>query len=371
MMNNLGSKESLIIGVQLQKARRLLQMEPEEVADEINVSPQDIIAWEGERAKPSLKQLEELAKFYGREIDYFLRKTPSPPEKIEFRGKHGQSLRNLSKETKIVLARFDELCRTALEFETLLSKKRKVNLPIFKESDSPKTVAQSLRRKFDVGDKPLLDLRGRLEDEGIRIFELPVPEDAFSGFSFWHQEYGPCILLNVSELKGRKNFTLAHEVAHLLYSHGSSLCYIPLKLSEVHRGLEYKANQVAIELLLPEVGVIEDFVRKGFSKTPSEKELSQMAYSKWGVSIQALGYRLENLDLVEKGHTDTLWETKPQYFRGKKGRRSPKWEKQLGKQFVGTTFDAYQKGLISIGKLAQGLGITVREAMKEIEKQGK
>jgi len=370
MMNNSELKESLIIGAQLQKARNLLQLAPEEVAPEVNITRQDILDWEEERSQPTLKQLEELAELYGREIDYFLKETPAPPEKIEFRGKPGQSLKELSKETKIVLARFDELCRTALEFENLLNKKREVKLPRFQESAHPKTVAQSLRRKFDAGDKPLPNLRERLEGEGLRMFELPVPEDAFSGFSFWHLEYGPCILLNASELRGRKNFTLAHELAHLLCGHGSSLCYIPLKFGEHLGDLEYKANRVAIELLLPELGVVEDFRRRNLSRTPSENQLAYMAYRKWGVSVQALGYRLENLGLIKREYTDTLLETKP-HFRGKKGPRTPGWKKQLGKEFVDTTLEAYQRGLISTGKVASGLGITVREAMKEIEQRSK
>ncbi|GAH34817.1 unnamed protein product, partial [marine sediment metagenome] len=304
MTNGPESKESIIIGVQLEKARKLLQLTPEEVARAINVNAQDVIDWEREQSKPELKQLEDLAELYGREIDYFLRETPVLPGKIEFRGKHGQSLRNLSKEAKIVLARFDELCRTALEFEKLLNKRREIKLPHFKESDDPPMSAQSLRKKFDIGNKPLPDLRDRLENEGVYIFELPVSGDAFSGFSFLHSEYGPCVLLNAGEPKGRKNFTLAHELAHLLYNHGSSLCYIPSNLSEVHRGLEYKANRLAIELLLPKSGVIEDFAKKGLSRMPQEKELAQMAYYEWSVSIQALGYRLENLDLIKKGYTD-------------------------------------------------------------------
>lgn len=367
MMNNSEPKAGIIIGIQLQRARKMLQWTPEEVASGLNLSPQDILDWENEQSQPNLKQLEKLAELYGREIDYFLRETPAPPEKIEFRGKAGQSLKGLSKEARIVLARFDELCRTALEFENLMNKRREVELPRFKEPDPPGLVAQSIRRKFDVGDKPLPDLRDRLEDEGVRIFELSIPEDAFSGFSFWHSEYGPCILLNSNELKGRKNFTLAHELAHLLYSHVSTLCYIPLKLSEVHKGVEYKANQFAIELLLPESSVIEDFRRRNLSITPSQKELGQMA-DKWGVSIQALSYRLEDLKLIKRGYTDTLFELKPPFLRRS---RIPKWEKQLGKGFVETTFEAHQKGLISIGKLAQSLGITVREALKEIEQRSK
>lgn len=364
-MNNSEPKAGIIIGAQLKRARELLQLTPEQVAQEISVKPQDIVGWEKEQFRPNLEQLEDLAKLYGREIDYFLRETPAPPEKIEFRGKPGQTLGSLSKETKIILARFDELCRTALEFEGLLNKQREVKLPGFNDSDPPNAVVQSIRRKFNVGDKPLADLRNCLENEGVRIFELPVPEDAFSGFSFWHVEYGPCILLNAREPKGRKNFTLAHELAHLLYRQGSSLCYIPLKFSEPLGGLEHKANQVAIELLLPRSAVLEDFRKRNLSRTPLERELAQMA-SKWAVSIQALGYRLEKLGLIEGGLTDEIVDSRPKYPRRPK---TPAWERQLGKRFVETSIEAYQKGLISSGKLAHSLGITIRKTLEEIAKR--
>jgi transcriptional regulator with XRE-family HTH domain len=246
MTNKSELRESIIKGAQLRKARGLLQLDHEEVASQLNVTRQDIFDWEENRSQPGLKQLERLAELYGRGIDYFLKETPSPPQKIEFRGRPGQSLKDLPQQAKVVLARFDELCRTALEVEGLLNKRRKVTIARFDESVHPKVVAESLRKKFGADDKPLTNLRERLESEGVRIFELVVPDDVFSGFSFWHSEYGPCILLNASELMGRRNFTLAHELAHLLYGHESTLCYIPLKLSEVRGDIEFKTNRFAV-----------------------------------------------------------------------------------------------------------------------------
>jgi Zn-dependent peptidase ImmA (M78 family) len=159
---------------------------------------------------------------------------------------------------------------------------------------------------------------------------------------------------------------LAHELAHLVYTHGSSLCFIPIKFGEV-TGLEFKANQVAIELLLPGSGVVKDFRKRNFSRTPLERELAQMA-SRWGVSLQALGYRLENLALIERGFTDRIVEPKPKHFRRPK---TPSWERQLGKTFVETSIEAYQKGLISSGKLAHALQIPIRKALERVEQEGK
>ena len=142
------SEESAIICSQLQRARELLQFAPEEVASELNTTPQAIIDWEEGQIQPNLKQLEKLAELYGREIAYFLRETPAPPENIEFRGKTGQSLRELSKDARTVLARFDELCRTALELENLLGKEHEVSLPRFASSAPPKALANTLTPIF-------------------------------------------------------------------------------------------------------------------------------------------------------------------------------------------------------------------------------
>ncbi len=342
----------------------MLQLTLAEVAQDIHVSPSYIEKWESGTEAPNVKQLEALAKLYGREIDYFLKESPSPPPQIEFRGKPGQSLKNLSKETKIVIARFDELCRTALEFEGLLQKKHEVKIPHFKKSDSPDLVAETLRKKFGVDNKPIPHLRDLLEKVGVRIFELPVPNDEFSGLSFWHSEYGPAILVNAKESKGRRNFTLAHELTHLLYDDGSSVCHIPVFFPQTIENIERKANQSAVKLLLPEAGVKEDFKKKNLSRTPSERELGQMA-GKWGVSFQALGYRLEELGFIEKGHTNQLAEGPP-HFRFPK---TPRWERQLGKQFVITAMATYKKGLITSGKLSHALGITLRKTLEEVARR--
>jgi len=353
---------SLIIGVQLRKARELLSLRREEVAQELDVSPHEIKDWEKGTSQPSLQQLETLASLYGREIDYFLRETPNPPTAIAFRGKPGESLRSLSNETRAVLARFDELCRSAVEFEGLLHKKREIKLATIPARETARTGAHRIRKQYDLEDKPITDLRALLEDAGVRIFEIPIPNDELSGFSFWHEKYGPCILVHAKDVKGRRNFTLAHELAHLLYSHGSSACYIPQKIIEVHQRMEQKANQFAVELLLPITGVVDDFKKRNLPKKPSEKQLRQMSF-KWRVSSQALGYRLEGLGLISAGLTNKMIERKPFLRRPK----TPAWERRLGKRFVGTSIEAYRKNLISVGKLAHALQIPIRKAMEIAE----
>jgi len=370
-MNNTKQKSGqLIIGAQLRKARETLQLTLNEVADELSIRQNDVNDWEKGFSKPNLKQLENLSNIYGREIDYFLRETPSPPKNVKFRTAPQQSLRNLSKESRIVIAKFDELCRMALEFEKLLGKKYEVKIPKMKASISPVDMARRLREEFNLKDKPIRNLKEVMEKQGIRVFELPVPDDRFSGFSNWHSEYGPCILINAKDHPGRKNFTLVHEYAHFLYDHGPSVCEIHLgKVLHLVKE-EQIANQFAIELLLPKLGIEEDFQKHGLSVRPLEREIGQMS-GRWCVSMQALGYRLESLQLVEKGFTDDLiasWETKPTRFRRSK---IPTWERRLGNRFVGTALEAYKREYISISKLAHSLGIPIRKAVERAEQKYK
>jgi len=354
----------LILGAQLRKARELLKLSVEEAAAEVQATEQEMQAWEEGQSKPSLAKLETLAKIYGREIDYFLKETPDPPTDIRFRGKPGKALRSLSSNARNVLARFEELCRTEAELEDLLQKRREIRLRVFEPGQHPRSAARQLREQFSLGEKPVPGLRNLLQDAGARVFEMPVPGDEISGFSFWHGDYGPCILVNAGDVKGRKNFTLAHELAHLLLGHGSSVCYIPPQVSRPEGGTEHTANQFAVEVLLPATGVNRDFTERNLSNTPSQKELALMA-NKWGVSVQALGYRLETLQLVVAGLTDSITEPKP-YFRGSK---TPIWKKRLGKHFVDTSFEAYKKQLISLSKLAHALQIPIRKAMELVESE--
>jgi transcriptional regulator with XRE-family HTH domain len=142
----------------------------------MNLDPRHVLDWEEGRGEPGLRQLDSLGRLYGREIDYFLRETPAPPDKIEFRGKAGQSLANLPRETKIALAQFDELCRTAFEFEVLLNRRQPVKLPRFKGSHSPERVGRNLREQFALNRKAEED--NRTPDELIAIIQAQAADIA-------------------------------------------------------------------------------------------------------------------------------------------------------------------------------------------------
>lgn len=364
-------ERNIILSTQLGQARELVQFLPEEVANRLGVQPDEIIDWETGRAKPSLRQLERLARLYGREIDYFLKETPGPPTQLQFRSatKPKQSFQELSPEARVAIAKFDEWCRAAYELEGILGK---VHLPEEIErvptNKSPVDLAREQRESFGLGEKPASKLRNRLAKKGIRILELSVPQGQFSGFSYWHQDYGSCILINAKEVPGRRNFTLAHEYAHRLYGHAPSVCDIGEERALTSTGDERLADVFAVEFLLPGESVYEDFSSRGLPKMPSIQDIGKLAGT-WYVSVQAMGYRLEDLSLVERGYTNELLASYQPPIRRRKGAQvTPRWQRRLGKAFVSNALEAYGEGHISLGKLAHCLDIPLRKALEIAER---
>jgi len=354
-------KQGQVIGAQLRKAREILQLSPQEVAESLGTQQEEIVTWEREQEMPSLQHLERLAELYGREIDYFLKETPSLPSQIQFRSATRHSLSELSIEARKVIAKFDELCRSSTELEEVLGKKQPVKLKHVSQNVLPLDLAKSERKALKLDDKPVVKLRDILTRKGIRIFELPVPQNDFSGFSYSHEVYGPCVLINAKDEQGRRSFTLAHEYGHLLYKHAALVCEISKQGRPGPITEERKADLFAIEFLLPPEPLRGDFIEKHISRTPTVKEIGRLA-ARWVVSVQAMGYRLEDLNLIEKGHTDkVLASYTPSHPRRPK---TPTWKRRLGEVYVSNAIEAYRRGEITLGKLAHSLGIDIRKALE-------
>lgn len=355
------------MGVQLRKAREMIEVSPKEVAAYLGISEDQIVAWETESAKPSLRLLERLAEYYGREIDYFLKETPGLSVQIQFRSITRQSLAELSIEARKVIARFDELCRSSVELEEALGKELPIEVRHTDKDQSPLGLAKDERRKLGFDGRPVGRLRDVLAKRGVRVFELPVPGGDFSGFSYWHKHYGPCILINAKDPQGRRNFTLAHEYAHLLYGHAPLVCDIGTEGKPAPFSDERSADLFAIAFLMPSSVVQEDFLGRNLARKPSVQDVGKLA-GKWNVSVQAMFYRLEDLNLIEKGYGDKALTTfvppRPHFGPAK----SPTWKRRLGEMYVSNAVEAYRKGHITLGKLAHYLDLPLRKALEVAEK---
>jgi Zn-dependent peptidase ImmA (M78 family)/transcriptional regulator with XRE-family HTH domain len=356
------SDRARVIGRQLRAAREALGLSKEAVAASIRAAETDLEKWESDVEQPDVETLWEMARLYHRSPDYFLKRTAEIPSQVNFRLTGRASLDQLSQETRETIVRFEELCRWHHELESLIGEERTVGIPHLPEARDPATTAARERHRMGLDSRPIADLRALLEGQGLRIFELPVPGGEFAGLSWWNPTYGPCALINASDPVGRRNFTTAHEYAHLLVSRATTVCDLTQDTPD-----EVFAQRYAAAFLMPESDIRRVAENRGIVGTiPGARELQPLA-RRYGVSLEAAGRRLEELGLIPRGSTDSRvyeWQSQSLFRRRP---RKPTWRRRLGEAYVQTSLEAYGRGAISLGRLSELLDVDVRRAREVYE----
>jgi len=360
-----GVDELRVIPSQLRLAREAVALSVEEACQQLRVEAEELQQWERGTTEPPVEQLWELSELYGRATDFFLKRTPPPPTEISFRLRGKRGLRDLSIEARRAMARFEELCRAADELERITNTPRSVKLIRASGEEDSGRLAESERRRLGADGNPIENLRDLLERQGVRTFELPVSHSEFSGFSWWHEQYGPCIMVNGRDDPGRRTFSFAHEYAHLLKTR---VAYVCDPLAETNGADERFADGFAAVFLMPAADLVSTFNSRGLSaSTLNVKQLASLA-GRYSASLQATAIRLEELGLVPRERAQSLV---PQWQGHPRRPKTPAWERRLGRTYVSLASAAYEEGHISVGKLADYLGLSLRKAIAFAEEADK
>ena len=99
--------------------------------------------------------------------------------------------------------------------------------------------------------------------------------------------------------KARINFDLAHELGHILLHPWTE--DIETLSNDEFKDRERQANKFASSLLLP-----KEIFSKDCSRYPTELEYYIRLKKKWGVSIQAMLYRVCDLDIISNNQFQYL-----------------------------------------------------------------
>lgn len=172
----------------------------------------------------------------------------------------------------------------------------KLNLPVFNESDSIEDKAYKLRNYWGIGSKPIKNMIELLEENGIIVssfssggrlsYKIDGYTQQLSSLDNSDENTFCVIVENNKESWARKNFSLAHELGHIVLH--SSENYLELSKPEQNQ-LENEANIFASSFLLPK----ESFV-KDVTSVRSIQDLIPLK-SKWFVSIGAMMIRAKQL----------------------------------------------------------------------------
>jgi Zn-dependent peptidase ImmA (M78 family) len=150
------------------------------------------------------------------------------------------------------------------------------------ESD-PETAAYSMRQFWGLGERPIGNLMGLLETNGIRLFSLSENTASVNAFSFWRDDK-PYVFLNNFKTAESSMFDAAHELSHLvMHKHGDP---------KETRSAEREANRFASAFLIPAKDVRARIPRR------ITTDVVIQAKARWRVSAMAMAYRLNTLKLL-------------------------------------------------------------------------
>ncbi|KAF0125869.1 MAG: hypothetical protein FD189_1290 [Elusimicrobia bacterium] len=317
------------LGRRLKSARESKQITQEAAARELGVSRVALTLIEGGKRPVNTTQLEKLAGLYGRRLEDFL-VAGDEAEKVALRFRVAEELQN--RVDRSIFEPVIKLLREYTQLEKLLGLDAKYRHPVKYEFPEPASVweaikagqeiAESERQRLMLGGRPVRDIAGLLEIQGIRILDIAMDTD-ISGIFMCDEETGMSILANPRHHAFRHAFTLAHEYCHLLVDRDRALL-----VSSGGAGkdlVEVRANAFAAAFLLPKAGVVEFFESIGKTggtrtylaiggvKGAHEAEQRRTATSisirlhdvvhlqhHYGVSWDATVYRLQNLGVISK-----------------------------------------------------------------------
>jgi Zn-dependent peptidase ImmA (M78 family)/DNA-binding XRE family transcriptional regulator len=362
-------------GELLQQARKKCDMTQADAAKIIDAARTTMIAIEKGERRLKANELIKLARAYGRSVSDFVRSRPVvQPFEVQFRAVYQRSQEQQAQIEPFIL-HLEELCQNYLELEKIMDAPLPRNYPLeYQVTDMPiKSAAESIavaeRHRLGLGDAPISQLRDILEqDVGLRIFYLQMPQKYSEVYSY-NEQVGGCMAINANHPEERRRWSMAHGYLHFLAHRQKPEFHFDGQYQRFPES-EQLAETFSKYFLMPTSGLLKrfnDMYRTHGKFTPTN--LFTLAHY-YGVSVETLVYRLEEMELLPTGTGDKLRD------RGLKVR---KVQEELGLEQIPQRIDmmplhyqhlaieALDQGLITEGRFADFLSVNRLEARRIAE----
>lgn len=266
------------IGARVRRAREARGLSQAELADEIGLTQAAVSNLEAGSRPMRVDELVAISGVLGEEVDYFIAPTR------EKRGPIGVTLR--AEVADLPLPDF------AAAINAFVDEIEDAPLPtarITVKAAKPETAAKEILAKLNK-PRPPVDVQAIARELGVAVFARPFP-NALSALILRHEK-NAFIGVNSHQAPVRQRFSVAHELGHFVLHHADHhfIDYAGGLEGEVP-GYDWEheraANQFAAELLMPVEMLKKD------ARTISLARLAP----RYGVSQEAMGFRLANLGL--------------------------------------------------------------------------
>ena len=356
------------IGGRVRLARDQAGLRQEDLAAHLGIPRPSVSEIEAGRRDVSSVELAKLAEYLGKPLGWFVAVGDSfdprawDPSAFRLRGGDLDE-----RDTRVLL----DFARRALDYaqlEQLLGIRTGLARPPHygerrgRHIDQGRAVAAEERQRLGLGVQPIADVVALLERQGVKVLDVNMPDESrIDGALFVSDETGPCVMLNRAKVMPRRQFTAAHEYAHLLFD-------IDGEQAEVCFGdrtalAEKRANAFAAEFLSPTDGVREFLAARGKSSasvTVGDVIALQMFFN---LSFDATLWRLLNLGFLDERSREAMSRYRPTALARALGYevRDATASGAVSSRFVQLALQAWQAGKITRGKLAELLGIPRHE----------
>ncbi len=276
---------------QITFARVRRRLTKAQLAKDLGVTSRSLQNYETGASAPDLELLARIAKLLKFPQQFFFIEEDMPEIK-----EHSVSFRKLSKMTDGMKACTFATGSIAFKINQWIEDRfslPQADLPDLSDL-CPEEAAATLRRAWGLGNAPIPNMVHLLESKGIRVFSLTEETREVDAFCTWY-EGKPFVFLNTIKSAERSRFDAAHELGHLvrdIYSmqHGQS--HGP--------EMERQADAFASAFLMP-----KESVAANQPPAYTIKYLMKLKHY-WGVSLAALAYRFNALELISEWNYRSL-----------------------------------------------------------------
>ncbi len=349
-----------------------------EVAQQLQREPDEIRRWEAGEAVPTYFQLEQLAdRLYKRPIALFF--FPEPPDepaiRASFRTLPDLEIEALLPDTRYALreATAMQIALRELSDGTNPSEKkifRDLSINTNLGVDHAAAVVRgylSVPLETQIGwksdDDAFKNWRAAVEAKGVFVFKRSFKHEGVSGFCLIDDEF-PVVYINNGTAKTRQQFSLFHELAHLLLGTSGITMdndhYID-QLDGAARDIEVFCNAFTAEFLVPS----SDFERQLPCGELPDQTATRLA-KRYHVSREVVLRRLLGRGIVDQAYYETkAAEWLAEYHRGRQSRSGggnyyATQATYLGDKFLGMAFNSYYNRHCTLEQLADYLNVKVK-----------
>jgi len=294
-----------VIGERLKLARKKAGLSLDKLVVAINgmVSKQAISKYERDLMMPDTTVLVALSRALDVSIEYLLSDDIVSLSGVDFRKTVRASAKDRARVEASVIDHLERYLaiEEILELDSAEWQHPNLGEMIIEAASDAEAFANNLRIEWELGEDPIPDMTVLLEENGIKVLVLDLP-DSISGMTCFasrreHPASLPVVVVNKRKSLERRRFTLAHELAHRVFNSDHFDC---------SRDEENAAQRFAGAFLMH-----ADHLRREAGSKREKIGYQEIVYLKrmYRVSAAALAMRLEQIGIIAKATLSTIFQT--------------------------------------------------------------